>query len=116
MLAILLSVVVSASPAPAKPTQIILDVKPATTQVFVDGKKLGKATKVFTLNVKPGTHKIKLVAKISTQEEVVSAKAGEKTKLTYDLRDSGDAANREPSVPSGGESSNQDPALPSDSP
>ena len=103
MFSILLSAALAASPkaAPAsKTTQMVLDVKPATVQIYVDDKKIGKATKVWTLTVKPGDHRLKLVTKISSQEEVVTIKQGEKTNLKYDLTDSGDRSNAEPVNPS----------------
>lgn len=111
MFALLLSVALSASPkaVPAKPTQLVLDVKPATVVIYLDNKKVGKATKVWTLTVKPGDHHIKLVSKISSQEEVLSVKQGEKTVGKFDLTDSGDKS-QQPSNPADSPSTSDSPS------
>ena len=77
-------------PAASKATQLVLEVQPATVVIFLDNKRVGTAAKPWTLTVKPGDHRIKLVTRIATHEETVSVARGEKKSFRFDLRDSGD--------------------------
>ncbi len=77
-----------APPALAKgkaKAQILLDVKPATAALFVDGKPMGKASAGRTIDVTAGVHVLKLVNKGDEHEEQVKFKAGEKTTYKYEF-------------------------------
>lgn len=105
----LLAVLLLATPALAKgkgKAQLELSVKPATAQLFVDGKAMGKAGAGRVLDVTPGFHVIKLVNKGDEHEERVKLPAGEKTTYRYEF-DEG--------TPSAG-SDDLDQPTPSDSP
>jgi hypothetical protein len=80
-----------APPALAKgkaKAQIVLAVKPATAQLFIDGKAMGKASAGRTLEVTAGVHVIKLASKGDEHEEQVQFKAGEKTTYKYEFDES----------------------------
>lgn len=61
----------------AAPTQLTIDVKPAGTDVYVDGVKKGKARKPIVVKLKPGKHVVRLVYKGDAHEEEVTVKSGE---------------------------------------
>lgn len=72
-MSLLLSLVLAAGP-----TQLIIEVQPEDTVVYVDGKKKGTGAKPVTLTVKPGRHIVKVQRKGEGHEEEVDVKAGEK--------------------------------------
>ena len=98
MLSLILAVALAASPkaAPARETQLVIDVKPAQVVIYLDNKKVGAATKVYTLKVTPGSHNIKLVLNRDSSEDVVSVAKGEKKVWQFDMTDSG-APSQKPS-------------------
>lgn len=74
--------------AKGKKAEIVLDVKPATAQLFIDGKAMGKASAGRTVEVTSGFHVIRLVNKGDEHEERVKFNAGEKTTYKYEFEDS----------------------------
>ncbi len=76
MVAFAVAVLVSLSGAPKK-TQLIVEVKPASAIVYVDGKKRGTGAKTVTLTVTPGKHTLKVQNKGDEHQEVVVVKKGE---------------------------------------
>ncbi len=68
----------SAPRVPPKKTQLKLEITPATSVVYVDGKRRGtggKLTRAFT--VEPGRHTLKLVNGRDEHQESISVKKGE---------------------------------------
>jgi hypothetical protein len=93
-LAVMLSL--SAAPKPAK-TQLKIEVKPAATVVYVDGKRKGTGAKLITLVTTPGRHHIRLVNGKDEHQDVVSLKQGETKKWTWAFEDDRPAP-RQPSA------------------
>jgi hypothetical protein len=96
MLAFILAATLAASPTTASPkeTQLVIDVKPAQVVIFLDNKKVGMASKVYTLKVRPGDHVIRLTLKSDSSEEVVTLKQGQKKIWKFDMTDSGEPAQK----------------------
>ncbi|MHB8420782.1 MAG: hypothetical protein ACYDCL_22130 [Myxococcales bacterium] len=65
--------------------QILLDVKPATAELFIDGKAMGKASAGRTVDVTAGFHVIKLTSKGDEHEERVKFASGQKTTYKYEF-------------------------------
>ncbi|HUB07823.1 MAG TPA: hypothetical protein VMB50_12505 [Myxococcales bacterium] len=65
--------------------QIVLEVKPTTAELFIDGKAMGKASAGRVLDVTAGFHVVKLVSKGDEHEERVKFAAGEKTTYKYEF-------------------------------
>lgn len=76
-LALATAVALSGAPSTAKKTQLLLEVKPESVVIYVDGKRKGTAGKVRTVKVTPGTHLIKLVNGRDVHEEPVTVKSGQ---------------------------------------
>lgn len=92
MLNLILTLALSASPTPAhakSETKLVLDVKPADVEVYLDDKKLGPASKTYTVTVKPGAHQVKLTRKKDRVEEPVTVNKGETKTWHFDMGDSG---------------------------
>ncbi|MFN0063081.1 MAG: hypothetical protein ACKVPX_11270 [Myxococcaceae bacterium] len=93
---------------PSGKTQIQLDVKPENVVIYVDSKKVGKATRVRTLPVSPGRHRIRLVRDIVSHEETIVVKSGETKRWVFQLGDEGkksDEVQLEPDSGAGGSGS-----------
>ncbi|MEW6435411.1 MAG: PEGA domain-containing protein [Myxococcota bacterium] len=73
MLALTLSVLLSAAPA-----QLTIEVQPEGCVVKVDGKKAGTGAKPFTVKLKPGKHTIRVEYRGDATTEELALKAGEK--------------------------------------
>jgi hypothetical protein len=71
----------------AAPTQLTIEVHPAESIIFVDGKKTGDASKARVLPVKPGKHIVKVVYKGDSHEEEVVVKADEKATWKWTFED-----------------------------
>jgi hypothetical protein len=70
----------------AGPTQLSIDVKPAGSDVMLDGKKIGKSgDKPLTRTVTPGKHEVKAVYKGDSHTEEVPVKAGEKKSYSFEF-------------------------------
>lgn len=69
------------------PSQLTLEVKPAATLIFVDGKKIGDASKARTLKLKPGTHEIKLTHRGDSHSDQIVIKPGEKVTWRFEFED-----------------------------
>jgi hypothetical protein len=80
MLSLMLSLSLGAAPA-----QMTLVVKPAATEVFVDGKKQGTGAKPVVVKVRPGKHVLRYVFKGDAHEEEVAVKAGEKPTFKWEF-------------------------------
>ena len=78
----------------AAPSQLTLEVKPAETIIFVDGKRVGDASKPRTLKLKAGPHEVKLTYKGDSHTDEVVVKAGEKLTWRFTFED-----DRPPSQP-----------------
>ena len=73
----------------AAPSQLTLDIKPADTILYVDGKKLGDASKPRTVKLKAGPHEIKLTRKGDTHNDEVVLKPGQHITWKFDFGDDG---------------------------
>jgi hypothetical protein len=89
MHALALTVMLALAAAPKGPqkTQLKIEVKPASTVVFVDGKRKGTGAKPITLSTTPGRHMIKLVFGKDEHQEAVQVKSGETKKWTWAFED-----------------------------
>jgi len=76
-LALVLALAGAPKGASAKKTQLKIDVKPAASTVYVDGKKKGTGGSVHALSLPPGPHTIKIVHQRDEHEEMVTLKPGE---------------------------------------
>jgi hypothetical protein len=106
MVALIVCLALGGTPSPAqggKTSQLVLDVKPAAVEIYVDEERIGKATKVWTVSVKPGKHTVKVVAGISSQEEVVTVRKWEKKTMKFDLTDVATPSQERIPAPSEGE-------------
>lgn len=83
----------------AAPCQLTLDIKPsdADTAIFVDGKKVGDASKPRTVKLKAGTHEIKLTRHGDSHIEEVALKPGQS--LTWKFEFGDEPAPASPSEP-----------------
>lgn len=71
----------------AAPSQLTLEVKPAATIIFVDGKKIGDASKPRTLKLKAGSHEIKLTHKGDSHSDQIVIKPSEKVTWRFEFED-----------------------------
>ena len=78
-------------------TQVELNVKPATAQLFIDGKSMGKATAGRVLDVTPGFHVIRLVFKRDEHEERIKFPANQKTTYTFEFEEEAPSPDAVPS-------------------
>lgn len=70
----------------AGPTQLLIQIKPAGSEVILDGKKIGKSgDKPIVRTVTPGKHEVKAVYKGDSNTEEVPVKAGEKKSYTFEF-------------------------------
>lgn len=70
----------------AGPTQLLIQIKPAGSEVLLDGKKIGKSgDKPIVRTVTPGKHEVKAVYKGDSNTEEVPVKAGEKKSYTFEF-------------------------------
>jgi PEGA domain len=67
----------------AAPGELTIEVTPAETQVFIDGKKKGDGSKPIVVKLQPGEHVIRLTHKGDAHEEAVMVKSAEKKKWTW---------------------------------
>src|SRR5262249_38240038 len=68
-------------------TQVELSVKPASAQLFIDGKAMGKAAAGRVIDVTPGFHVIRLVFKRDEHEERIKFPPNQKTTYTFEFED-----------------------------
>ena len=68
-------------------TQVELNVKPVSAQLFIDGKAMGKASAGRVLDVTPGFHVIRLVHKRDEHEERIKFPANQKTTYTFEFEE-----------------------------
>ncbi len=81
----------------AGPTQLIIEIKPAGSEVLLDGKKIGKSgDKPLTRTVTPGKHEVKAVYKGDSHTEEVPVKAGEKKTYSFEFEGVDSAPEPEP--------------------
>jgi hypothetical protein len=71
----------------AAPSQLTLEVKPADTIIFVDGKKVGDASKPRTLKLKAGSHEVKLTHSGDSHSDEIVIKAGEKLTWRFEFEE-----------------------------
>jgi hypothetical protein len=69
-----LALAVALSAAPNAKTQLKIEVKPSVAVIYLDGKKLGSGDKVHMVNVKPGTHALRVVYRGDEHSEEVLVK------------------------------------------
>lgn len=89
------SLTVASAPAAARnklvaatdKAQLVLDIQPATTQVYVDGQKRGTGDAVKHLTLTPGPHIVRLVNAGDEHEDQVVLRAGQKTTFTWKFED-----------------------------
>jgi hypothetical protein len=101
MLAYLFALALAASPnsaAPKQETQLVIDVKPAQVVIYLDNRKIGTASKVHTVKVEPGDHRIKLTLNKDSSEDIVTVKKGQKKVWEFDMTDSGDPSQKPPAT------------------
>ncbi len=60
------------------PATLIVELKPPTSELLVDGKKKGNGAKPMTLKLPAGKHVLRVVNKGDAHEEEIVLKAGEK--------------------------------------
>lgn len=72
MFALISSLVLAAAPA-----TLTLEIKPSDTIIFVDGKKLGDASKPRTVKLKAGPHEVKLSRDGDTHTDEIVLKPGQ---------------------------------------
>jgi hypothetical protein len=93
--------VLTCSPlALAKPkgrTQVELAVKPASAQLFIDDKAMGKAGDHRLIDITPGFHVIHLVNKGDEHEERVKFAPNQKTIYTFEFDEASLGADTSPS-------------------
>src|SRR5438874_11323107 len=88
----------------AAPTELTIDVKPETTIVKVDGKKVGTGAKTINLKLPPGKHAIRCEYKGDSHSDEVVLKAGKKTPWSFEFTgEEKSPQTTEPVVPEGGE-------------
>jgi hypothetical protein len=82
-------------------TQILFDVTPATSKVFVDGKDYGTASKLSKkgVQVTAGTHAVRLVNGHDEMEADVMLKPGQSLNFKYVFEDSGAGVRATPQPP-----------------
>ncbi len=94
----LLAVLVLATPALAKPkasggkTQVEIQVKPATAQLFIDNKPQGKVGTNRIIELTPGAHLVKVTNKGDEHEEKVKFSPGQKTIYSFEFDEAPAAA------------------------
>jgi hypothetical protein len=66
-------------------TQIELQVKPATAQLFIDDKPQGKVGTNRVVDVTPGFHVVRVTSKGDEHEERVKFAPGQKTTYTFEF-------------------------------
>lgn len=64
--------------APSGPGTLNVEIKPATSELLVDGKKKGTGAKPMVLKLPAGKHVLRVVNKGDAHEEEIVIKAGEK--------------------------------------
>ncbi len=94
MLSLVLAVALQAAPA-----QLTIEVAPPESELFVDGKKKGKAKKPFVLKLAPGRHEIKVVYKGDSHSEEIALKAGEKKTWKWEFEGVEAPKKKEPEPP-----------------
>jgi hypothetical protein len=77
----------SAWSAKKERTQVELNVKPTTAQIFIDGKAMGKASSGRVIDVTPGFHVIRLVNKRDEHEERIKFPPNQKTTYTFEFEE-----------------------------
>ena len=84
---------VASHPVPVKKnvkkvrTGIHWTIAPSSVEIFVDGKKLGRAKDLDTTRTKPGTHTVRLVNGEDETEFDVMVKKGQIVELRYEFTD-----------------------------
>jgi hypothetical protein len=123
VVALALTVALSGAPKGPQKTQLKIDVKPSTAQVYVDGKKRGSGKKQMTLSVTPGRHAIKVVNKGDEHTEMVAVKKGESKAWQWafeddrrDVRAPSASLDEETGAGGAGEEGGEAPEGPPDSP
>ena len=71
----------------AGPAQLSIEVQPTESIIYVDGKKLGDGSKTRTLQLKAGTHLVKVSYKGDSHEEEVVVKGDEKKLWKWTFED-----------------------------
>lgn len=64
--------------APSGPGTLMVELKPATSELLVDGKKRGTGAKTLVLKLPAGKHVLRVLNKGDAHEEEIMIKAGEK--------------------------------------
>jgi hypothetical protein len=77
-------------------TQVELNVKPVTAQVFIDGKAMGKASAGRVVDVTPGFHVIRLVYKRDEHEERIKFPPNQKTTYSFEFEEEAPAPDAVP--------------------
>jgi hypothetical protein len=77
-------------------TQVELNVKPPTAQIFIDGKAMGKASAGRVIDVTPGFHVVRLVFKRDEHEERIKFPPNQKTTYTFEFEDEAPAPDAVP--------------------
>ena len=64
--------------APTGPGTLNIEIKPATAELLVDGKKKGTGAKPIVIKLPAGKHVLRVLNKGDAHEEEIVIKAGEK--------------------------------------
>ena len=86
--AVLTACLALASSAQAKPkgkTQVELQVKPASAQLFIDDKPQGKVGTHRVIDITPGFHIIRVTSKGDEHEERIKFAPNEKTTYSFEF-------------------------------
>lgn len=75
------------TPVRLRPTRIEFEVTPATVEVFLDGERLGWATDVGKVEVRPGRRVVRLVRGQDVTEFELEVPAGRTLSFVYDFGD-----------------------------
>ncbi len=86
----------AAQAAKKERTQVELNVKPPTAQIFIDGKAMGKASAGRVIDVTPGFHVVRLVFKRDEHEERIKFPPNQKTTYTFEFEDEAPAPDAVP--------------------
>lgn len=76
-----------AAPRAGKRTRIRFEVTPATVQIFLDGKRLGVASEVEAVPVRPGRRLVRLVRGEDETELELEISRGKTVRFAYEFGD-----------------------------
>ncbi len=71
--------------APSGPGTLTVEIKPASSVLFVDGKKRGDGSKPIVLKLPAGKHQLRVTHKGDAQNDEIVIKAGEKSTWKWEF-------------------------------